>query len=61
LRSNNAQNATCKPTEPPHPIVCNVCGNEIKGAKRGAQTLTGAMIAQQTGGMCLKCYKAAQT
>lgn len=54
-------NATSKPTEPPQPIMCNVCGNEIKGAHRGAQMLTGAMIAQQTGGMCLKCYKAAQT
>lgn len=60
-KQNNAQNVPSKPTEPPQPIMCNVCGNEIKGAKRGAQTLTGAMIAQQTGGMCLKCYKAAQT
>lgn len=56
-----APNAPSKPAEPPQPIMCNVCGNEIKGGKRGAQTLTGAMIAQQTGGMCLKCYKAAQT
>ena len=56
-----ASNAPSKPTEPQKPIMCNVCGNEIKGAHRGAQMLTGAMIAQQTGGMCLKCYKAAQT
>lgn len=55
-----AQNAPSKPAEPPQPIMCNVCGNEIKGAKRGTQTLTGAMIAQQTGGMCLKCYKEMQ-
>ena len=60
LRGNTASNAPSKPAEPQQPIVCNVCGNEIKGAKRGAQTLTGAMIAQQTGGMCLKCYKAAK-
>ena len=60
-KQNAASNAPSKPTEPPQPIVCNVCGNEIKGAHRGAQMLTGAMIAQQTGGMCLKCYKAAQT
>lgn len=59
-KQNTAQNAPSKPTEPPKPIMCNVCGNEIKGAKRGTQTLTGAMIAQQTGGMCLKCYKAVQ-
>lgn len=58
--NNAAHNASSNPTEPPQPIMCNVCGNEIKGAKRGAQTLTGAMIAQQTGGMCLKCYKAVQ-
>lgn len=60
-KQNNAQNVPSKPAEPPQPIMCNVCGNEIKGAHRGAQMLTGAMIAQQTGGMCLKCYKAAQT
>ena len=60
-KQNISQNAPSKPAEPPQPIMCNVCGNEIKGAKRGAQTLTGAMIAQQTGGMCLKCYKAAQS
>jgi hypothetical protein len=55
-----ASNAPSKPAEPPQPIMCNVCGNEIKGAHRGTQMLTGAMIAQQTGGMCLKCYKAVQ-
>jgi hypothetical protein len=56
--NNAAQNAPSKPTEPPQPIMCNVCGNEIKGVKKGTQMLTGAMVAQQTGGMCLKCYKA---
>jgi hypothetical protein len=59
-KQNAASNAPSKPAKPPHPIVCNVCGNEIKDAKRGAQTLTAAMIAQQTGGMCLKCYKEMQ-
>lgn len=59
-KQNAASNALSKPAEPPKPIMCNVCGNEIKGGKRGTQTLTGAMIAQQTGGMCLKCYKAAK-
>ena len=56
-----APNAPSKPAEPPHPIVCNVCGKEISSVKKGAQMLTGAQVAQQTGGMCLKCYKAAQT
>ena len=56
-----ASNAPSKPTEPPQPVVCNVCGKEISSVKKGAQMLTGAQVAQQTGGMCLKCYKAAQT
>ncbi len=60
-KQNNAQNAPSKPAEPPQPIVCNVCGKEISSVKKGTQTLTGAQVAQQTGGMCLKCYKAAQT
>jgi hypothetical protein len=60
-RNQNAvSNASSKPTEPPQPIMCNVCGNEIKGAKRGAQMLTGAQVAAQTGGRCMACYKAAQ-
>ena len=61
LRGNIAQNAHSKPTEAPERIMCNKCGAEIKGVKRGTQMLTGAIVAQQTGGMCLKCYKAAQT
>lgn len=61
LHGNNAQNASSKPAEPPKAVMCNVCGKEISGVKKGAQTLTGAQVAQQTGGMCLKCYKAAQT
>lgn len=59
--NNAAQNAPSKPTEPQQPIMCNKCGLEIKGVKKGAQMLTGAMVAQQTGGMCLKCYKEAQS
>lgn len=58
---NIASNAPGKPAELPQPIVCNVCGKEISSVKKGAQMLTGAQVAQQTGGMCLKCYKAAQT
>lgn len=57
---NTAPNASSKPTDAPERVSCNKCGAEIKPVKKGAQTLTGAMVAQQTGGMCLKCYKAVQ-
>ena len=56
-----AQNAPSKPTEPPKDVQCVVCGNIINGAQKGGKTITGAQIAAQTGGMCLKCYKEAQT
>lgn len=59
-KQNNAQNAPSKPTEPQQPVICNVCGKEIISVKKGAQMLTSAQVAQQTGGMCLKCYKAAK-
>lgn len=59
--NNFAPNAPSKPTGTPERIACKKCGKEIGGVKKGAQTLTGAQVAQQTGGMCLKCYKAAQT
>jgi hypothetical protein len=57
---NAAYNASSKPADAPERICCNKCGAEIKPAKKGAQTLTAAMIAQQTGGMCIACYKAVQ-
>lgn len=56
-----ASNTASKPADAPEHVSCNKCGAEIKPVKRGAQTLTGVQVAQQTGGMCLKCYKAAQT
>ena len=43
--------------EPPKPIVCSVCGAEIKPAKKGDQTLSPAQIIASTGGKCIKCYK----
>lgn len=58
---NATPNVSSKPTGAPERVCCNKCGAEIKPVKKGAQTLTGAQVAQQTGGMCLKCYKAAQT
>lgn len=57
LRGNHSQEQRTAPTEPPKPVTCNKCGCEIASARKGAQTITGAQIAQQTGGMCLKCYK----
>jgi hypothetical protein len=54
-----ASNAANKPADVPERVCCNKCGAEIKPAKKGTQTLTAAMIAQQTGGMCIACYKAA--
>lgn len=57
---NAAYNTPSEPTESPQPIMCNVCGKEIAGARKGAQTLTGAQVATQTGGRCMACYKAAQ-
>lgn len=53
----NATRAPERPAEPPKPVMCSACGKEIKGAKKGTQTLSGAQIARQTNGMCLKCYK----
>ena len=49
-----------KPAEPPKVVTCRMCGEEVKGAKKGAQTLSGAQVAAQTGGLCMKCYKEAQ-
>lgn len=49
-----------KAAVPPETIKCAVCGEEIKPAKKGAQTLLPADIARKTDGKCLKCYKAAQ-
>ncbi len=54
---NAASNAPSKPTEPPKPCTCNKCGAVINGAKKGSQTITGAQIAAQTGGLCMKCFK----
>ena len=55
--SQNAQNA---PVQPQAPIMCKMCGKEIPAAQRGGKTLTAAVIAQQTGGMCISCFKGTQ-
>lgn len=54
-----ARNVPSKPAEPPKDVQCVVCGSIINGAQKGGKTITGAQIAAQTGGMCLKCYKEA--
>ena len=55
--SQNAQNA---PVQPQATIICKMCGKEIPAAQRGGKTLTAAVIAQQTGGMCISCFKGTQ-
>lgn len=54
------RNTPSAPAEPPKIVTCRMCGETINGAKKGAQTLSGAQVAQQTGGLCMKCYKSAQ-
>ena len=54
-----ANNAPSKPTHAPERIACTVCGQEIKPAQNGAQTLTAAQIAHMTGGKCIACHKKA--
>lgn len=60
IDNRNANKAASKPTDAPEVVKCSKCGCEIASARKGSQTITGAQIAQQTGGMCLKCYKEMQ-
>lgn len=52
-------NAPTAPADAPKIVTCAMCGAEIKGAKKGAQTLSAQDVARQTGGMCIKCFKGA--
>lgn len=61
LKSNTANKASSKPIEPPVDIKCIVCDKVIPSAAKGGKTLSGAQIAEQTGGMCIPCYKKAQS
>lgn len=56
----SADKGASKPADAPKEVLCAVCGEEIKPAKKGAQTLSPADIARKTEGRCLKCYKEAQ-
>ena len=52
-----SQNASKRAPEPPKTVTCRVCGEVVKGAKKGTQSLSGAQVASQTGGLCMKCFK----
>lgn len=59
--NNAAQNAASKPTDAPERIVCKKCGSAIQGGKNAQGVFrTPAEIAQNTGGLCVKCYKESQ-
>ncbi len=38
-------------------LTCIQCGEEIRAAQKGSQKLSPAMVAQKTGGKCMKCYR----
>lgn len=61
IDNRNANKAPSKPIEPPADVKCNMCGKVIPSAAKGGKTLSGAQIAEQTGGMCIPCYKKAQS
>ena len=42
--------------EPPKPI-CVKCGKKIKAAKNGETTISPLEVYEETGGLCLDCYK----
>lgn len=61
LRSNNAQIASSERAYAPERIVCKKCGSAIQGGKNAQGVFrTPAEIAAGTGGLCIKCFKAAQ-
>ena len=59
--NNAAQNAPNKPTDAPERIACKKCGSAIQGGKNAQGVFRSpAEIAAGTGGLCIKCFKAAQ-
>lgn len=59
---NIASNAASKPADAPERITCKKCGAAIQGGKNAQGVFRSpAEIAAGTGGLCIKCYKAAQT
>lgn len=60
-KQNAASNAPSKPTDAPERIVCKKCGSAIQGGKNAQGVFRSpAEIAQNTGGLCVKCYKESQ-
>lgn len=56
---NTSYNAPSKPTDAPEVILCKKCKALIKGGKNAQGVFrTPAEIAQQTGGLCVQCFKA---
>ena len=51
------EDASEKPVEAQEAIKCVQCGEEIRAAKKGSQTLSPAQVAAKTGGKCMKCYR----
>lgn len=49
-----------KPVETSETVTCVSCGNTINPAQKDGKTLTGAQIASQTGGMCIKCFRSSK-
>ena len=56
-----APNAASKPTDAAERIVCKKCCSAIQGGKNAQGVFRSpAEIAQNTGGLCVKCYKESQ-
>ena len=41
----------------PAPIMCKICGEVINSVRTESKYLTSQEIAENTGGLCLECYK----
>lgn len=50
-----------KKLEESAPLVCGVCGKEIKGIKSGDKMYSAEEVSAQTGGKCYSCYKESVT
>lgn len=52
------QKPTEKPQDKPQPVLCPVCGKEVKSRKaKTGETLTPEQVLEACGGMCSDCYK----
>ena len=46
-----------EPQQPEPEPVCTKCGNKIKEVSNGKKTLSALEVSNNTGGLCLDCYK----